>query len=357
MADVGGRRMPGLDVLRGLAILLVLMRHGLPELFGNAGIVGVVVFFALSGYLITGVLTADYARTGTVSFLEFYRRRALRLYPPLLLLLLVFSVVELVTDRLHDRWYLPKTLVTALSYTSDLRILPISPGLGHLWTLAIEEQFYLVWPALFLLAVRSSRLRVTALAAVALLWVAALATVLLHRSDVGGVYKLPSSWALTLLIGAVASLAQPRLTRAVKRPRALGALGLVTCLVLAATPEAKASPYVYLVVGPLVALATVGMINAARTWHRIPRILEPLRALGVVSYATYLWNYVFVCWLRGNGDGAVSTTTGVLAAVFGVAAATASWYLVEVPVKRRWGTRRTRSTAPAVEALLVEENG
>src|SRR6476661_159015 len=128
MTDEGSRRMPGLDVLRGLAILLVLMRHGLPEVFGNAGIVGVVVFFALSGYLITGVLTADHARTGTVSFLEFYRRRALRLFPPLLLLLLVFSVVELVTDRLHDRWYLPKTLVTALSYTSDLRILPISPG-------------------------------------------------------------------------------------------------------------------------------------------------------------------------------------------------------------------------------------
>ncbi|HEY5820922.1 MAG TPA: acyltransferase, partial [Propionibacteriaceae bacterium] len=278
-------RMPGLDVLRGLAIALVLIRHAVPDLLGNGGIVGVVIFFTLSGYLITGLLVSEFDRTGRVSYGEFFRRRALRLYPPLLLLLAVYTVVELTTDRLHDRWYLGKTLVTALTYTSDLPLLPISPGLGHLWTLAIEEQFYLAWPFLLVFGLRRWRLSRMLVVIITTFWLTTVATVVIFNDDVGHLYKLPTSWAITLVIGAAARLFRDRLKAVLTRPRLLGGLGLVVCLLIAVGPEGKGSAMMYLVGGPVIGVATVLMINAATRWTSMPRLLVPLQILGVISYA------------------------------------------------------------------------
>lgn len=340
--------MPGLDVLRGLAIALVLIRHTFPDLLGNAGIVGVVIFFALSGYLITGVLISEHERTGGVSFREFFRRRALRLFPPLLLLLLVFSLVELTTDRLGSRWYLGKTLVTALTYTSDLPLLPISPGLSHLFTLAIEEQFYLVWPFLLVAALRRWRLSRMILVTGALFWLSTLATVFIFSDDIGRLYKLPTTWALTLLIGAAARLFADRLRSILTRPALFGGLGLVTCLVIAAGAEGKNSVLMYLVGGPLIAVCAVLMINAVIGWTTLPRFLVPLRLLGLISYAVYLWNYLIVCWVRGGGSSPVTLTAGLVGAFGAILAATVSWFVLERPIRDRWASRRSPASAAAM---------
>lgn len=333
-------RLPGLDVLRGFAIALVLLRHAVPDLAGNAGIVGVVVFFTLSGYLITGVLVGEFERTGSVLFSEFFRRRAIRLFPPLLLLLAVFSVVELLTDRLESRWYLGKTLLTALTYTSDLPLLPISPGLGHLWTLAIEEQFYLVWPFLLVFALRRRWLRPTMLLTATLFLLATLVTVVAFHDNIGYLYKLPTSWSMTLLIGAAARIFRDQLEGALGRPALLGVLGAATCLLVAAGPDSKNSALMYLVGGPLVAISTALLIRAAVRWKALPAILVPLQSLGVISYSVYLWNYLIVCWVRGDGSSPVTLTAGLVGAAGAILAATLSWFALERPIKNRWGTRR-----------------
>ena len=88
-------RIVGLDVLRGVAILLVMLRHAWPEVFGGGGITGVTLFFALSGYLITGVLLRSRDEAGRMALRSFYLRRVARLYPALVLMLAVLTVVEL----------------------------------------------------------------------------------------------------------------------------------------------------------------------------------------------------------------------------------------------------------------------
>ena len=91
-------RIAGLDLIRGLAIALVLLRHAWPSTFAGGGIVGVVMFFALSGYLITGLLLSDIRRLGRVRYVRFYRNRALRLVPALVLMLGALDVVTLDLD-------------------------------------------------------------------------------------------------------------------------------------------------------------------------------------------------------------------------------------------------------------------
>ena len=344
------RRRPGLDVLRGVAIGLVLLRHGFPSVFGTAGIVGVVVFFTLSGYLITGLLTSELARRGRVDYGRFYRNRVLRLMPALLALLVVFTVVEAVANRLHDRSYLWKSMTAGATYTTDLHLIPVSPGLSHLWTLAVEEQFYLLWPFLLVVAIGRRRVGALLLTAGVGSWLVAAAAVVHYSSSVGRLYNEPQSWAVTLIIGSAASVYRQRgLGSWSARRRGQVAVASAVALGLACLlPEAKQNPATYLVLAPLVALATVALISVASTWQSLAPGLRPLRMLGTVSYAAYMWDYPIVCWLRGNGNGAVSPLTGAASIVLALAAATASWWLIERPV-RHWRMRldaRAERSAP-----------
>jgi peptidoglycan/LPS O-acetylase OafA/YrhL len=329
-------------VIRGVAVGLVLLRHGWPTLFSGAGVVGVTMFFALSGYLITGIIQREVEREGSLSFARFYRNRALRLLPALALLLLVFTVVELTTDRLGDRDRVVVSLLVAACYLADVPGLDVSAGLSHLWTLAVEEQFYLVWPTVLILALRRRRvgtlLAVGAGLAVALSLASA---ALLHPA--GRAYTLPTSWASALLIGAAARLYQGRLTALVRSPAAqLAAIGLLAICCLA--PEAKDRAATYVVGGPLIAISTAVLILRGRTVDRLPAGLEPLRRLGLVSYGVYLWNYLVVNWLHPVDPAGLSGPQAVLSVVLTILLALASWGLVEsraLRLKERWDAGRS----------------
>src|SRR6478736_6531914 len=135
---------------------------------GAPAVLGVTVFFALSGWLITGVLMRDLDRGGRIRFGRFYGHRLLRLYPPLLLMLAGYVVVEGVFDLLGQADLVPETLVAALTYTINIPGLPHgSESVYHFWTLAAEEQFYLVWPLVLAWAWRRGWLRATTGVAVA----------------------------------------------------------------------------------------------------------------------------------------------------------------------------------------------
>ncbi|GAP55869.1 putative peptidoglycan O-acetyltransferase YrhL [Arthrobacter sp. Hiyo6] len=202
-------RLDGLDVLRGAAVGAVLLGHSWPGIFQGAGIVGVIVFFVLSGYLITGVLARDIQRHRKVRYGRFYAHRAFRLLPALILFLGVYAVVELAADVLGDRskGQIGYTLLAGFGYLKDLPLpFDVSLAIGPLWTLAVEEQFYLVWPALLALALRSNRqgrLIGWSAAVVLSLMTASVLGMLLFAPQLHSlVYALPTTWGLGLIIGS-----------------------------------------------------------------------------------------------------------------------------------------------------------
>jgi peptidoglycan/LPS O-acetylase OafA/YrhL len=339
-------------MIRGLAIALVLLRHSWPSTFGGAGIVGVVCFFGLSGYLITGLLLGDIERYGRVRYGRFYRNRALRLLPALGLLLLVFVTVTLVLDPLHERHVIARTVVVAATYTADLPgFSKGSVAMTHLWTLAIEEQFYLVWPALLLVGVRLRRLGVLMATAGLGLYLLCAATLVVSTPE--RIYTLPTSWVAVMVMGAVARLHQDKVADILpvgpRQRSILSAAALVLLLGISLVPEAKDWAGTYLVLGPLIGLCVIVLIFHLRTWQTVPGggFGGAVLYLGTISYAAYLWNYPLSKWIAtALGD---SPWVGVLVIAATIAAASASWFIVEQPIARwrqSWD-RRSLAVVPA----------
>ena len=303
------RRSAGLDLLRGLAVALVMLRHALPSAFQGAGVVGVVMFFALSGYLITGVLE----RRPPLG--EFYLRRARRLVPPLLVLVAAVMVVTLVADPLGDRDELGWTVLWALTWTGNLPFGHASDATFHLWTLATEEQFYLLWPAALLLLGHGRALVVAGLGTAA----ACGATSWWAAPDYDIAYALPTSWAVCFVIGATVRIHRDRL--AVPTWAAPMVLALLAGL---SVVPLRGHPLTYLAGGPAIAALTGVLILAWRTWTTVTGPLAALVWLGTVSYAAYLWNYPLSMWLAP-----------LPAAVLTLVAAALSWRYVEAPLQQR----------------------
>ncbi len=345
------QRIQGLDALRGIAILLVMLRHSWGNLFGGAGIVGVVAFFTLSGYLITGLLANDVNTYGRIRYGRFYRNRAIRLIPALLVMLIGYTIVEGILNVGGQRGQLVRTLEVALTYTANIPGLNHgSTNLSHLWTLANEEQFYLVWPILILLAIRFRKQWVTiTLTAIALIGILALTLLTVH--PLAKVYTWPSTWTIAMVVGAACQLGRVHVSRVLYGPRARlgGVVGLVGLAGLSFLPDAKNNPWVYLFGGTLVAVFTMLLIWWWKNFTVMPSWSQPVVWLGTISYAAYLWNYPIGWWLRDLGIG----WWPVPAILLTVGAATASWFLIERPANLLKTTTKApaRKTHPAKPGL------
>ena len=180
---------PWLDGLRGVAVLLVVVQHTMGQIRFELGSVGVGLFFALSGYLITSLLLDERASAGSVSLSRFYIRRAARLVPALLLVVVVCNALFVLAND-----YGPlRGSLAALTYTSNYaQVLQhdFVLGYGPTWTLAVEEHFYILWPLALLWLVRRYPLRTAlqatlAICLAALLWRAALAAMHVRYSLLG----------------------------------------------------------------------------------------------------------------------------------------------------------------------------
>jgi peptidoglycan/LPS O-acetylase OafA/YrhL len=333
-------RLDGLDVLRGAAVGAVLLGHSWPAIFEGAGIVGVIAFFVLSGYLITNVLVRDVERHRKIRYGRFYAHRAFRLVPALISLLGVYAVVELATDVLGDRskGIVGYTVLAGFGYLKDLPLpFDVSMAIGPLWTLAVEEQFYLIWPALLVLALRRNRqgrlIGLSAAVTLFLMTASVVAMMILAPQLHSLVYALPTTWGLGLIIGSALRLYRVHVFGWFSgRWLRLAAL-LVSVAVLAALaffPKANETPAFFFVGGPLamVAAAVLVALGASRT-RAMPRWTRPVQLLGTVSYAAYLWNYIVILWLNGGSTADLPPLVAVSAILLTLAIAVISWHTVE----------------------------
>src|SRR5271165_2381036 len=365
-ADRGQRYVPGLDGLRAIALLAVIAYH-VNVGWAQGGLLGVGIFFTLSGYLITDLLMAEQAATGHLALMNFWQRRARRLLPALFVMLAVVAgwVALLQRSQLPA---LRGAMAAAIGYVSNwwliahnasyfARFGPPSP-LDHLWSLAVEEQFYLIWPwlvllGLWLLARRGRPRYWMAAATVALAAASAVEMAVLYRPgfDPTRVYEGTDTRAFGLLLGAALAMAWPTrrkapLPRAAKWPLDVaGVAGLAVIGVLVWRTN-QYSPFMFRGGLVLLSLATVLVVAAVATpGSLLGRALGcgPLRWLGVRSYGIYLWHYpVIVLTAPALISGGMSVTRAVITAAACVAIATASWKYVEEPVRRGI----SRPTAP-----------
>ena len=380
--------LPGLDGIRAVAVVAVLLFH-LPARLLPGGFLGVDVFFVLSGFLITTLLLAELETTGTLRFGQFYLRRARRLLPALIAVLVVSTVLVLTVAR-DAASVFREDAIAALTYSTNwwyifdsrtyFELLGRPPLLQHLWSLGIEEQFYLVWPTVCFVVWRRWKRRGVGVFAVGgavlgTLWMATLGLLQgpLDPTNTARLYFGADTHAMTVLAGAaLATVWRPNrlpLRIPTSAQVSVAVAGVASLLGLTALFLWTSEDSAWLFRGGflLVALVTVPLVAAAS--HPAGAFgaalgTPVLRWLGTRSYGIYLWHWpIFLVTrpdldipLRGFWAGVTS-----LALTFAVAEASYRW--IEMPVRRgalaRWwggvksGSTRVRARAGAVVSMIA----
>ena len=369
-------RLSGLDGVRALAVTLVLLYHSeLPGL-APAGFLGVDVFFVLSGFLITTLLLREYAWRGDVALGAFYRRRARRLLPALLAVLAAVALIggTVAPDTAAGlRRDIPAALLYAsnwgqiLTGQSYFEATGRPPLLQHLWSLGIEEQFYLLWPAIVLLALRLGGPRALLAVAVGLCglvtgWMTWLANA--HGDPVDAeptrVYFGTDTHSMGLFTGAafaVAGFLRPATGATRSLPaRSLGILAVLAVLASAwLTPENSEPLYRG---GYAVFAFVAAVLIVSVTCHDEPIgvIAEQplLRWIGERSYGLYLWHWPVFQLLRPGLDVPLAPVPTFLLRLCATVLVTEACYqLIEKP----WRTRRTSPAASTLRRWLPATGG
>ncbi|MBE1874774.1 acyltransferase family protein [Myceligenerans pegani] len=355
---LAGPRIRGLDGLRALAVAAVVGYHLEPG-WVPGGFVGVDMFFVVSGFLITTLLLREIGATSWIDVPRFWTRRARRLLPALFLLLLVsVPVARLVEPDLTVG--IGRQVLGATTFGTNW--LEISAGsdyfdetapelLRPLWSLAIEEQFYLVWPVLLvvlLLTVPSGRWRVRVALGAAVASATAMALLYPAGDDPTRVYYGTDTHAFGLLLGAAVTLRWARARPLLHGLRAhllpvLALGGLVALWALLRSDSALTYPGGLLLASLLTLVLVLGCVSGVR-WLTWLLELAPLRWVGERSYGIYLWHWpvllVVGAVMSDGGPGAAAGSwarwagDGVVVAVM-LAVSALSYRFVEMPVRRR----------------------
>ncbi len=356
------RYMPGLDGLRAVAVLAVIAFH-LGFGWAPGGLLGVGIFFTLSGYLITDILLSQLSRRGHIRLGKFWLARARRLLPALFLMLIVVVAWVTIFGPAQPQQFRDAVVASAL-YVGNWQLIlgdvsyfarfaPPGP-LNHLWSLAIEEQFYIVWPFLLLIGVKlvgetplssgvRPRLAVVTLALA--IGSAILMAVLYHPSlDPSRVYYGTDTRASELLFGAALAMVwpsrklSPRIGAGARNTLdGLGVAGLLA-IALMIWQSDQYSSFLYRGGFVLLSIATVLVVAAlAHPASRLGPVLgwKPLRWIGVRSYAIYLWHFPIIVLTTPGGVANGAEPLRELAQLAAIVAISAlSWKYLEEPVRR-----------------------
>ena len=357
--------MPGLDGLRAIAVMAVIAYH-LEVGFAPGGLLGVGVFFTLSGYLITDILLEGWV-TRKLSLKNFWLARARRLLPALFLMLAVVMLWvwigspdllgTLRGETISSIFFVENWWAIGQDMSYFDRFGAPSP-LSHLWSLAVEEQFYIIWPWLLLLLLKISpakdhgkrarreRIRPNlAMITVGLAIVSAILMAVLYTPgfDTNRVYLGTDTRAFALLFGAALAMVWPsrRLDRNLpfkaRRNMDLIGVGALLVIFILIWQTTEFSPFLYR--GGMVILALATTVLVAVLAHPATRLgpvlgCRPLRWIGVRSYAIYLWQLPIIALTTPHDAHGFSLVRSVLqvGATFGVAAL--SWKFLEDPIRK-----------------------
>lgn len=324
-------RIPSLDGLRSLSILMVLIGHayatqGFPrnavtDRLSRFPVFGVVIFFVISGFLITSLLIKEHNRSGTINLKTFYLRRSLRIFPASLVYISVIAVA------VH-----PAHLMSAYTFTVCYLSEPIPWVIGHLWSLSVEEQFYLAWP--FILAFSFSYRKHVALACIV---AGPLMRLLILHHTHGERWTYFPCFIDNLMMGCLLAFHYDTLKQRcqwLKHPLSLlgSALAILFCL--------RISWHEWYVIyfGGLIPFLIA--VNTFALIERRDFILNnrPVQALGVLSYSLYLWQQPFL-------DHILHTwwTTYPVNLLLPLGCALLSYYFIEQPFVRLYRSRKETS--------------
>jgi peptidoglycan/LPS O-acetylase OafA/YrhL len=322
---MGIRYNPALDGLRAVAVLAVVAYHaGLPV---PAGYVGVDIFFVISGYLITRLLHDELQATGRIDFMGFYARRARRILPALALVVLATLALSL---SLPDISSVARSAAAASAFVANIFFQRQTSDywataseqmpLLHLWSLSVEEQFYLAWPLVLLLVRRRPTWALAALAlgsfALSEWWLAGDAT--------QAFYQTPAR-AWELAVGGLVALRPMRL------PAWSGAVGLVVTVAACFAPI----PH-FPGIGALPAVLGAALLVASLQSGQRVRVLEakPAVYIGLISYSLYLWHWPLLALARASRVGETPISVRVGLCLLAVALAALTYRFIETPFRR-----------------------
>jgi len=385
---VTGQYLPALDGLRALAVSGVVAYHlGMGWMSG--GYLGVDLFFVLSGFLITSLLLEEWITTARIRLASFWARRARRLLPALFLLLAAIGLFvvlygrfgppgsagqidlsELRGDALATLFYVANwhTIFAHQSYFAQFS----SPSpLVQTWSLAIEEQFYLIWPLLLLVILMAANWRRVGVT-VAIVGAAASAVLmgLLYRPGINPtlVYFGTDTHAFDLLAGVAVAMVVagrpqpgPRARRALHLAAPVCAAALGVCWVIGGT--STQIPRTWMFDGGFLACAVLAAVIVAdvRQFHQGPLAaalsIRPLRWIGMISYGIYLWHWPIIVYFDQARTGLSGAPLDLARIALTLVIATASYYLVERPLRRRrfqgWKRFAIAPAAAVVTAAAV----
>jgi peptidoglycan/LPS O-acetylase OafA/YrhL len=348
-------RIPALDGIRAVSISLVLLAHaigtGVLPMSGRAshvaGDLGVRSFFVLSGFLITTLLVREHQQHGRISLFEFYVRRAYRIFPAFYAYLFIVGVLAAVGFVS----LMPGDLFAAATYTTNFHA-ERSWWTGHLWSLAVEEQFYILWP---LLLVALGLARAWAAAIIAILAAPVLRVLVwFHLPQ----YRDLADQAFPCVFDALATgcclaLLIPHFARSERVARALASRWFWPCALLGLAPLVITNPWIrhgVAMSSANFAIAAIIVRCVSQPDSAVSRVLErrPLVWLGTLSYSLYLWQQLFL-----NRHSELWLHQFPINVGFAVLAAVGCHYLIERPFLRLSANRRAAAEARATQGLAV----
>jgi len=346
---------PELDGLRGVAIAMVLTMHATGYMRGT---LGVLVFFVLSGFLITVLLLEERDRDGGVALKAFYWRRAVRLLPALGVVLLSVGAWMAIAG---DAKSIPPQFIPAMLYYMNWVAMDGPVGsVGHTWSLAIEEQFYLLWPIVLLglLAISGRRMALIATLTAAAVSIGLRFVLAGDPAGTGRAYYGSDTNAFALLLGCALAIA----VTGGWRPRVPRWLSFSSALVLGLVFTVDQSEIGALTFGDSIGAvaATCGIAALVTMPHRHPILaVRPLVALGRISYGLYLVHIPVRTVVDGTFGPEPLWLRAILIVGASLGAAALMWLIVERPAQRLLRGvvtgPRSRAPLPHVQGLLPEQ--
>jgi peptidoglycan/LPS O-acetylase OafA/YrhL len=362
------RHVPALDGLRGLAVLAVLVYHLSPDGL-SGGFLGVSLFFTLSGFLITNLLLTEWRTSRTIDLRRFWARRFRRLLPAAVAGIALALVVAWLAADADQLAQLRGDVVSSLGYATNWRFILNGDAYGagyqepspllHYWSLAIEEQFYILVALVALLLARvTHRRRAWFVVFGGLTVLSMLATVLLAGAPDARIYFGSDTRAFELLAGVLLALGMgfvvpERLRR--WQGRHVVALAVLCLVLFSYVAAATTQAWLYRGGLWLVALGSVGLIVAAIDGGPVSRALSwrPLTALGLVSYGVYVYHWPLFVWLDTETTGLDGPALALLRVLITLALAVASYRWLERPVRSGRLTWRPLAAGGAIAVTVT----